>query len=158
MTIQQEEPRDGTDNSMETRLKVFDQRKQVVADVLLWNKRAVFDALAGITEVIVRFDGYGDSGQIDSTLARIGRAEVTLPESVIIMREESEEDDGRAVMIVEKTLQDAIEMLCYAYLEENHEGWEINDGSSGTFVFNVGTRTIELEHTRRETFTDYEEF
>ncbi len=41
------------------------------------NKAAILDALAaaGITEVEVNFDGYGDSGQIEDIVARTGDAE-----------------------------------------------------------------------------------
>ncbi len=39
------------------------------------NKTAVFDALAaaGITIVVVAFDGYGDSGQIENVEAKLAR-------------------------------------------------------------------------------------
>ncbi len=45
------------------------------------NKTAVFDALAaaGITIVIVAFDGYGDSGQIENIEAKAGDDLVALP-------------------------------------------------------------------------------
>ena len=45
------------------------------------NKAVVFDALAaaGITIVTVRFDGYGDSGQIEDIEAKAGDEVVALP-------------------------------------------------------------------------------
>lgn len=43
-----------------------------------------------------------------------------------------------------------IEDWCYRVLEDNHGGWEINEGSQGYFIFNVNNRTIELEHTLNE--------
>ena len=45
------------------------------------NKAAVFDALtaAGLTIVTVRFDGYGDSGQIEDIEAKAGDDVVALP-------------------------------------------------------------------------------
>jgi hypothetical protein len=52
----------------------------------------------------------------------------------------------------EVNLESAIEGLAYEYLEDQHPGWEINDGAFGTFVFNVADRTISLEHRAR--FTD----
>ena len=45
------------------------------------NKAVLFDALAraGITSVIVNFDGYGDSGQIEQVEVRAGDATAELP-------------------------------------------------------------------------------
>ena len=47
---------------------------RIASEVLLANKTALFDALAaaGITTVIVNFDGCGDSGQIEMIEARAG--------------------------------------------------------------------------------------
>ena len=49
-------------------------------------------------------------------------------------------------------LCEAIAALCYDYLEQEHSGWENNDGAYGTFIFDVPKRTIELEFNGR--FTD----
>jgi hypothetical protein len=49
-------------------------------------------------------------------------------------------------------LREAIEVLCYDCLEQEHGGWENNDGAYGTFTFDVLQRTIELEFNGR--FTD----
>lgn len=40
-----------------------------------------------------------------------------------------------------------VEDWCYEVLENNYDGWEVNEGSQGYFLFNVTNRTIELEHT-----------
>ncbi len=49
------------------------------------NKTVLFDALAaaGISHVIVSFDGYGDSGQIESLEAKAGDDTVDLPEAQV---------------------------------------------------------------------------
>ena len=52
----------------------------------------------------------------------------------------------------ESTLEEAIENLCYDYLEETHGGWENNDGGFGEFRIDVAKRTVELEFNGR--FTD----
>ena len=51
------------------------------AELRAVNKTAVFDALAaaGITIVVVAFDGYGDSGQIENVEAKAGEDLVALP-------------------------------------------------------------------------------
>ena len=45
------------------------------------NRAALFDALAaaGITLIVVTFDGYGDSGQIENIEAKAGDAVVGMP-------------------------------------------------------------------------------
>src|SRR5271156_784223 len=54
---------------------------RIASEVLLANKTALFDALAaaGITTVLVNFDGCGDSGQIEMIEARTGTADCALP-------------------------------------------------------------------------------
>jgi len=49
------------------------------------NKAALFDTLraAGITQVIVTFDGYGDSGQVEDIDARAGDKVANLPDAEI---------------------------------------------------------------------------
>jgi hypothetical protein len=42
--------------------------------------------------------------------------------------------------------------LCYDFLEEEHGGWENNDGEFGEFLLDVLKRTVELEFHGR--FTD----
>jgi hypothetical protein len=51
----------------------------------------------------------------------------------------------------DQPLRDAIETLCYDYLEQEHGGWENNDGAYGEFQFDVAERTIELEFSSRYT-------
>ena len=38
-----------------------------------------------------------------------------------------------------------IEDYCYAVLENNYGGWEINEGSQGEFLFDIGDGTVECE-------------
>ena len=116
------------------------------------NKAAIFEALAAqnITEVLVEFDGEGDSGQIEMlTVVRDGEP-VAMPETTVTLRQASwgsSEPD-----ISECTLREGIETLCYDFLEDEHGGWEINDGAFGEFRMDVKNRTVELEFHGR--FTD----
>ncbi len=60
------------------------QHTSRVDDLLPENKTALFDALAaGNIIVVVTFDGYGDSGQIENIEAKAGDDIVTLPPSII---------------------------------------------------------------------------
>jgi len=63
---------------------------------------------------------------------------------------------GATEPVAEKrSLQDAIESLCYDYLEVTHGGWENNDGAFGEFHLDVAERTVDLEFHGRfsDTYT-----
>ena len=49
----------------------------------------------------------------------------------------------------ECSVNDAVETLVYAFLEETHGGWENNEGAYGEFTFNVAERTITLDYNER---------
>jgi hypothetical protein len=84
--------------------------------------------------IFVTFDGNGDSGSI----------------------EQAEDESGHSV-----NLSTEMEDWCYNILENNYGGWEINEGSSGKFIFNTEDRTCELEfgwnNENTECDTVYEE-
>jgi len=115
------------------------------------NKSALFDALAatGIVTVVVAFDGYGDSGQVESVDARDHHGEVALPEGDIELAAPTH--DGVKVERRTMPVREAIEQLAYDLLEEEHGGWENNDGAYGEFTFDVAARTISLDHNSRYT-------
>lgn len=126
------------------------------AEALPAKKAVLFDALtrAGITSVTVKFDGEGDSGQIEQIEAHAGDALAELPPDQIQFVEPVYGDPE----IVERsthTVTDAIETLVYAFLEQTHGGWENNDGAFGDFTFDVEARTITLDYNARLTETDY---
>jgi hypothetical protein len=117
------------------------------------NKAAVFDALsaAGITEVVVGFDGEGDSGQIESVAARSGQTSSELPTTAVTIA--STQWGADDITAREMPLSEAVEALCYGYLEQEHGGWENNDGAYGEFTFDVTERRIELDFNAR--FSDF---
>jgi hypothetical protein len=84
------------------------------------NKTTLFDALAtaGITKVVVHFDGYGDSGQIEDIVAYAGDANASIPAGTIEMARprwgEAEPDRDSC------SLRDAIEALSYDALKDIH--------------------------------------
>lgn len=105
---------------------------------------AIFEALekAGIASLYVPFDGYGDSGQIN-----FDESEVTGANGLKVL-----DLNLRMIHVGEKNLEDLIGDFCYAHMEENHGGWEDNDGAYGDFTFDVSARTITYDHNTR--FTD----
>jgi hypothetical protein len=126
--------------------------REMLADANTLNKAAVFDALAatGITAVTVDFDGEGDSGQIQGVAAQGDDCSVELPATAVTIRHAVW---GRTVEITvrDHALKEAIEELCYGFLEHEHGGWENNDGAYGEFHFDVRARTIELDFNARYT-------
>ena len=119
------------------------------------NKAVVFDALTvvGLTIVTVRFDGYGDSGQIEDIEAKVGDQVVALPPGNVEIAAAvwGHAEAERTVMSV----RDAIERLAYDFLEETHDGWENSDGAYGDFIFDVAERTITLDYNERHMESDY---
>ena len=126
-----------------------DARSKRLAEVRPANKAALLDALAaaGITTVVVTFDGEGDSGQVESIEARIGDADVELPDVQIMMLDPKY--DGSSIVETNLSTREAIEALAYDCLEETHDGWEINEGAYGKFTFDVAERTIALDYNER---------
>ena len=113
------------------------------------NKAVVFDVLAAanITSVIVEFDGESDSGGIEHVSANSGDTRTELPTGSVSFHRVHFGEDPSAM--VQQTLREAVEGLCYDCLAQDNDGWENNDGAFGIFVFNVATRTIELEFNGR---------
>jgi hypothetical protein len=147
-------------NDLDSTMSNYDRLFQLRAQLSEDNKGAVFDVLAdaNITSVLVEFDGEGDSGQINSITATRDKQSVELPatniKTLAVLW-------GIAEPVTrESTLQDAIETLCYDYLERKHGGWENNDGGFGEFHLDVATRTVDLEFHGRftDTFTSYHTF
>jgi hypothetical protein len=124
-------------------------------DLLPANKTVLFDALAAsnITAVVVTFDGYGDSGQIENIEAKAGDEIVTLPHGAIEIARPvwaSNDIDRQSLSI-----HDAIEALVYSFLGQTHDGWENSDGAYGDFTFDVANRTITLDYNERRMESDY---
>ncbi len=119
------------------------------------NKTAVFDALtaAGITIVVVAFDGYGDSGQIENVEAKAGDEIVALPSGQVEIASavwDQAEPESAAT-----TAHVAIERLVFDFLGMTHDGWENSDGAYGDFTFDVAERTITLDYNERYMQSDY---
>lgn len=121
------------------------------------NKAALFAALSatGITCVDASFDGYGDSGQIESIDAKADGANTPLPEATVTLNIIGWRDTDST----ERTLsvREAIEHFVYDCLAQTHGGWENNEGAFGTFVFDVADQSIILDYNQRfEDITSFE--
>ena len=126
------------------------RRTQLDAELMPANKNALFDVLAaaGVVTVVVTFDGYGDSGQIESIDGRDAHGEVAVPKDEVTIASATwdAEVEQRTV-----TCREAIEQLAYDRLNATYGGWENNDGAFGEFTFDVAARSINLEYNGRYT-------
>ncbi len=128
---------------------------RIASEVLLANKTSLFDALtaAGITTVVVNFDGCGDSGQIETIEAKAGDDVIPVPTVPI---EIASAVWGSATIDRQtRPLEEAVEMLVYDVLNQKHGGWENNDGAWGEYTFDVAERTITLDYNERRMESDH---
>jgi hypothetical protein len=100
----------------------YQAHEQRAADLHPANKAGLFAALAeaGVTKVTVRFDGFGDSGQIEDVAAVAGEKAATLPRTKVEIRRLYFGADEPELLI--QPLAEAIETLAYAFLEHTHGG------------------------------------
>jgi hypothetical protein len=154
--------RDDIDHALRHDVEVCEWERQAAAQAKLeaelfeLNKAKLIDALAaaGVAEVVVDFDGYGDSGQIEDIHVRSGGEEIDMPEGDV---EHSEALWGKPEP--ERSLIGfglAVERLAYRVLEQTHDGWENDEGAYGDVIFNVAERSITLRYNER--YTAYENY
>jgi hypothetical protein len=133
----------------------YQQDQRLLADARPINCAAVFAALAeaGVTHLIITFDGYGDSGQIEDIETKAGDETVDLPPTDVEWT--APVSDGSEPKRSRLALREAIENIVYDCLEETHGGWEIDEGSFGDLTFTVAERTITLDYNGRYTASEY---
>ena len=91
------------------------------------DKVLVFLRANGVKEIVVEYNGSGDSGSLSS---------------MVFITKDEKEINGWAAMSP-TSLRVPIERYVYTQLPG---GWEINEGSSGTVTINVDTGETELDH------------
>ena len=129
--------------------------ERAAAEASRRNKTIVFEALAkaGITSVGVEFDGEGDQGQMETAVARTAGETVAFPEVTLTVY--VSQWGSAELAMQDMKLQDAVEHLCYGYLEEKQGGWEINEGSFGEFALDVEAKSIVLDFYGRIIETEH---
>jgi hypothetical protein len=96
-------------------------------------------AAVQVARVTSEYDGYGDSGQIES-VSYFNAANEDLTKTI------------------ESGLDQQVQDLLYDLLEVRHGGWENNDGACGSFTWNVAETVATgggLSHEHNDRFTDY---
>lgn len=130
-------------------------RNQLEAELFSLNKAVLLDALAlaGVTHVVVTFDGYGNSGQIENVEVRAGDDATPMPEGLIEIAEAvwGQSDPQRSPLAIAT----AVESLAYDVLERTHCGWENSDGAYGDITFDVAAHTITLDYNERYTTSEH---
>lgn len=122
--------------------------------VFAQNKNNILAALrtAGVKKCTIKYSGCGDSGSFDEIDfgADVLVEDVNVEQTHVTMDYDLSGGGFRKIHKVNEPrpvgLREAIENLCYAKLEESHGGWEINEGSQGSFVINVEDGTVEWHH------------
>jgi hypothetical protein len=102
--------------------------------------------------LVVTFDGYGDSGQIEAIEARDGGGEIALPEINVELAVATFGDSEPQRQTL--GLREAIENLAYDCLRDTHPGWENSDGAYGDFTFDVASRLVRLDYNERYTASE----
>jgi uncharacterized protein DUF6878 len=102
-----------------------------IAEANKLNKTVLFDALAslGVATIVVDFDGEGDSGQINSVAAFVNAQPFQLPKTMLTINYTSWSSEVFQTRDI--PLEEAVEEICYGYLEQEHGGWVNNDGAYG---------------------------
>lgn len=139
------------------------------------NKDIVFDLLAplGVKSFNVNFDGSGDSGSVeesDSFVFKDKKNEKKLLKEVEKLLKKKVDGgkvsagtrfgpNGPETMWEEDvTLETMISGICYDSLEQVCGGWEINEGSHGSFNFDVEKRKVHLSFNERVLTENTSEF
>lgn len=114
-----------------------------------------------IAKIEVNFDGCGDSGQIEdiTVFNKAGHEiEISLQSinvgSLSFCEGRRYNPDGTTTVINDfrdSNFGDLLEEVCYNLLRERHGGWEINEGSYGTFIFDFINQKIRLTFNERIT-------
>lgn len=122
--------------------KVEDANKEILFDIMDEEK---------VERFVVTFEGSGDDGQIegsdlpDKILYRVVKGAKVSLGSVWSNGKRKEKYESNP------TVQKMVDSICYKVLEELHDGWEINDGAWGEFIFDAKDRTVLLNFNERYT-------
>lgn len=105
----------------------------------------------GITKVVIRYDGYGDSGGVEECTVEGGQGQESLmvPVQTILV------DWSTAEKTIQMTpLRDVLETLAMQYVAVEHGGWENNEGGSGEVTFDPAADAIMVSHTENYIATE----
>jgi hypothetical protein len=113
---------------------------------------------AGATNIVISFNGSGDSGSIESVdIYNADNQRMQIDLTVIYPEEKSSWVDDKWITETEEKempIADALEAYCYDELEKTEIDWYNNDGGFGQMTINLDDKVkIELEVNTR--YTEY---
>ena len=122
------------------------------------NRQPLLTALAalGITQLVVRYEGGGDSGDVSELeifpelLAQANIANTLKVEQLTYHCLAGEYQDGEYRYFLQEqqsSIDSALRDFVLTWVDAHHGGWENNDEGSGTVTINVTEGTFRLEHT-----------
>ena len=134
---------------------------QRASEVNKINKQVLVEFMrnSGIDEIVIDFDGSGDSGQVERVVCYPENKNDLLKTSLPLIRCHHRFSEGKW-SLVEETLEEPAKSLAedigYSVLENHLRGWEINEGSYGQIRLNTnGSGSINFHE--REIETNYSE-
>ena len=132
------------------------------------NRDKIFYCLStlGVTNAILEYQASHKDANI--SLLELIFEDYNITESVewpedkisFTQRDYKWDDNGNliiSVVEVEKTLPKALEDLSDNLLDEHHEGWARDAGSSGSISYSVENKKIKIKHTEYYESSDYSE-
>lgn len=124
--------------------KIMDANKEILFDILKSKK---------IKSFTVRFEGSGDSGQIEH---------IDLPRKVLgFIVEGAKLSQGTTarghIYKNDPSVEEIVDTMCCEVLDQLHEGWDTGDGAYGEFLFDVNERTVNLSFNERYMDTELHE-
>jgi len=121
-------------------------------EALSINRQRLLAALitAQITEVLVRYEGGGDEGDVSELVVEPASCLSTLQSSILdysVVRSEYREETYH-YFLVEKSLslEEALRDFAFTWLDVHHGGWENNEGGAGVMTIRVADDHFLLEH------------
>ena len=122
------------------------------------NRQPLLTALAalGITQLVIRYEGGGDSGDVSEleifpeSLAQANIADTLKTQQLSCYYLAGEYQDGEYRYFLQEqqsSIDEALRDFVLTWVDAHHGGWENNDGGSGTMTINVTEGTFRLEHT-----------
>jgi hypothetical protein len=126
------------------------------------HKDILFDVLKdkNVKTFSVSFDGGGDSGQIEDVDLDNKILDEVIEGASVSKGCVWDNETNKSVkkMSENATVREIIDTICYDVLEQTCGGWEINEGSYGTFTFDVSKRKVSLDFNERIIETNHTEY
>lgn len=141
-------------NSTQAQGTALSRSEQIAA-----NRAAIFEALrnCGAVRAVANYSGSGDSGGPDDVLIRMpGNSKLAHMPLTPQYQECGQQADGvyqNTACLAQKPLDEAISDFAMDAVYEQHPGWEIDDGGSGSVVFNAAAATVLIRHGSHLTVT-----